>query len=477
MSESRLLAKNTLLIAISKFSSQLLVFLMLPFYTSWLTTAEYGLVDLVVSYGGLFAPLALLNMEMAVFRHLVDVRDDRQGQARIITNAIEITLIASIVAAVLFVALGVVLDIDLAGIMTLYFFAVALGSLILNTARGFGKIKEFAVAGIAQGVVGVVGVTLFVYVMGMGPAGMLLGLAIGALAPALVLVVILGLPSRLKPSARSSVIKKQLLGYSLPLIPNSLSWWAFNVSDRTILFLVISAAANGIYAVSNRFSGALASLWSIFYMSWTEAAAKNIDKPGSDELFSHIANTALRVFGSLAALGIAATAVVFPFFVHANFHEALLYVPVLMVASLFNVVVGFYSALYIAKKLTKQVMYTSVVAAIINLIVNLSLVWFIGIWAAAISTAVAYGIMALNRHYDMKKYVSIHYEPAIFVKVFGLFALVTGIYYLSYSNPELIWLNFAGLAVAFAGACLLNRSLILKVWSYGLGALLLKNKP
>ena len=122
-------------------------------------------------------------------------------------------------------------------------------------------------------------------------------------------------------------------------------------------------------------------------------------------------------------------------------------------------------------------MYTSVVAAIINLIVNLSLVWFIGIWAAAISTAVAYGIMALNRHYDMKKYVSIHYEPAIFVKVFGLFALVTGIYYLSYFNPELIWLNFAGLAAALAGACLLNRSLILKVWSYGLGALLLKNKP
>lgn len=476
VSESRLLAKNTLLIAISKFSSQLLVFLMLPFYTSWLTTAEYGLVDLVVSYGALFAPLALLNMEMAIFRHLVDVRDDRQGQARIITNAIEITLVASVVAATLFIVLGLMLSIDLAGVMVLYFFAVALGSLILNTARGLGEIKAFAAAGIAQGVVGVAGVVTFVYVMGRGPAGMLLGLAIGALVPAVALAVMLGLPSRLKLSARSKAVKKQLLSYSLPLIPNSISWWGLNVSDRTILFLVISATANGIYAVSNRFSGVLASLWHIFYMSWSETAAKNIDGPGSNELFSRIANTALQVFGSIAALGVAATAIIFPLFVNDSFREALLYVPVLMMAGLLHTVIGFYSALYIAKKLTKQVMHTSVVAALINLIVNLSLVWFIGIWAAAVSTAVAYGAMAINRHYDMKKYATIRYEPVIFLKVFGLFALVAGMYYLAYLKPGLIWLNVIGLAVAFVGAYFLNRTLIAKVWTFGVGALMPKNK-
>lgn len=466
MSESKLLAKNTTLLAVSRLSTQLLIFLMLPFYTTWLTTAEYGLVDLVVTYGSLFAPLALLNMEMAVFRHLVDVRSDKEAQSRMITNAVEITLLASAVVAVLFIAMGTVFDFELSGTIALYFFAVAFGSLVLSTARGLGRIKAFAIAGIAQGVIGVVSVTTLVYFMQLGPKGMLIGLSVGALVPALVLAVMLNLPFHLKISARSTAIKKQLLGYSLPLIPNSISWWGFNVSDRTILFVVISAAANGIYAVSNRFSGVLTSLWAIFFMSWSETAAKNIDKPGSIELFSQVANTSIKVFGSLAAIGVAATAIVFPVVINSSFDEAMLYVPVLMLASLLNVVVGFYAALYIAKKLTKQVMYTSVVAAIINLVVILSLVWFIGIWAAAISTVVAYGVMAINRHYDMKKYVAINYEPAVFIKIFGLFTLVAVVYYIPYFRPELAWLNFVNLALALIAGYWLNRTLTSKLWVY-----------
>lgn len=472
MSETKLLAKNTSLLAVSRLSTQLLLFLMLPFYTAWLTTAEYGLVDLVVTYGSLFAPLVLLNMEMAVFRHLIDARSDKAAQSRMITNAVEITLLASVVVALLFVGAGLIFDFDLAGVIALYFFAVAFGTLVLSTARGLGRIKAFAVAGIAQGVIGVLGVTILLYFMQLGPKGMLIGLSIGALVPALVLAAMLNLPSHLKISARSREVKKQLLGYSLPLIPNSISWWGFNVSDRTILFVVISAAANGIYAVSNRFSGVLTSLWAIFFMSWSETAAKNIDKPGSNELFSQVANTSIKVFGSLAAIGVAATALVFPVVINSRFDEALLYVPALMFASLLNVIVGFYAALYIAKKLTKQVMYTSVVAAVINLVVNLSLVWFIGIWAAAISTVVAYGVLAINRHYDMKKHVTISYEPGVFMRIFGLFALVAAVYYIPYFWPELAWLNFANLVVALGVGCWLNRALTSKLWAvYGRGML------
>jgi O-antigen/teichoic acid export membrane protein len=126
-----------------------------------------------------------------------------------------------------------------------------------------------------------------------------------------------------------------------------------------------------------------------------------------------------------------------------------------MLAGFFNIVVGFYSAIYLAKKLTKQVMSTSVVAAIVNIIAHLALIYFIGLWAAAISSVIAFATMAIYRHYDMKKYVKITYEPGIFVKILGLFAIVSAFYYMGN-----IWASLAGLLVAILASIYLNHDLI-----------------
>ena len=467
MTESKSFAKNTVLIAISKFSNQLLLFFMLPFYTTWLSVDEYGLVDLIVTYGSLFAPLVLLNMEMAVFRHLVDERQSRSGQTRIITNAVEITAAVSMLAVATLALLSTILDPYLVGAMAVYFFSSGFASLILNIARGLGRVKAFAVVGIGQGLIGVVANVILIYYLHLGAIGMLLGLSIAAVASSAVLAVVLALPSKIKKSARDRGTKKQLIRYSLPLIPNSISWWAFNASDRTIISLVISVASNGIYAVSNKFSGVLSSLWGVFYLSWSETAATNINKPNNEKLFSYIANVSVAVFGGLAIVGIAATSVFFPFMVNNSFHEALLYVPVLMLASLLNSVVGYYSAIYIAKKMTREVMHTSVTAAIINVIGTISLIWFIDIWAAAISTAVAYGVMAIYRHYDIKKYIAISYERGLFAKVFGAYTLVASLYYIVYFVPHLYWINYINVAIAAVIAYILNRQFVIKMVKYG----------
>ena len=75
-----------------------------------------------------------------------------------------------------------------------------------------------------------------------------------------------------------------------------------------------------------------------------------------------------------------------------------------------NCLVSVYSAIYVAKKMTKQVATTSFIAAVINLVVDLVLIHFIGLYAAMITTAVAYLSMVIYRHYDLKKYVAIRYR-------------------------------------------------------------------
>jgi O-antigen/teichoic acid export membrane protein len=429
MSKSSALAKNTLLIGVSRVSTQLVTFFMLPLYTSALSTRDYGAVDLIVTYGGLFAPLIMLNVQQSVFRYLVDARTEREAQHKIITNAVEITLLTSLLVAVAYMVAGRLIKIPFASSMAFYFASFIIGDLVLQITRGLGKIKAYAIAGIAQGLLTFVLNFVFVLILKMGVNGMLVGMGFGMLIPAIVLIVYSGTHRSVKFSSRDRVTKKNLLAFSLPLLPNTISWWVYNVSDRTIISVVLGVAANGIYAVSNKFSNIANSLSSIFFTSWSESAILAINEPDRDEFFSRIANVTLRTFSSLGIFIMISTRLIFPFLVNAKFKEALLYVPLLILGTIFSTVVSFYSAIYIAKKLTKQVANTSIAAAIINLVINIALIRTIGIWAAAISTTAAYAVMAVYRHHDIKKHITITYENNLFAKLIILYVVATALYY------------------------------------------------
>jgi O-antigen/teichoic acid export membrane protein len=452
MSKTALLAKNTLLIATSRVSTQLVMFFMLPLYTATLSPSEYGAVDLIITYAALFAPLIMLNVQQAIFRYLIDARGDVKAQHGIITNAVEITLgVALLVALVYFIA-GVFVDIPFAALMAFYFTSFIVADLVMQIARGLGRTKAFAITGIAQGLLTVLLNLIFMLPLQMGANGMLLGMAIGLILPAIVLAIIIGAHHSIKLSSRDRAIKKQLLAFSLPLLPNTISWWVFSASDRTIISIVLGVAANGIYAVTNKFSNIANSFSAIFYASWSESAVLAINDPDRDKFFSRVANMMVKAFGSLGILIMCTTPIIFPLLVNEAFNEALLYLPVLILGTLFNTIVSFYSAIYIAKDLTKQVSNTSIIAAIINLVLCLALIWFIGIWAAAISTAAAYGVMAIYRHYDMKKYVAITYEHGIFIKLGLLFGVVSTLYYI-----DTLWASVVGFAIAATSAYWLNR--------------------
>ena len=88
MSRQSTLMKNTAIILFGKVCTQLISYLLLPLYTTVLSTEEYGTVDLLITYVTLIAPVVTLQMEAAVFRFLIDVRSDKTAASRIITNSL-----------------------------------------------------------------------------------------------------------------------------------------------------------------------------------------------------------------------------------------------------------------------------------------------------------------------------------------------------------------------------------------------------
>lgn len=456
MSRQAELIKNTLIIAFGKLSTQFVTFLLLPLYTAFLSTEEFGTVDLILTYVMLIAPILTLQLEMAAFRFLIDARGNESQKRTVVSNTLLLVGKGLIVFAAGTLILTRFVTIPYVELVFMAIIAAVLTGLCLQFARGFGDNTKFSVGGVVTGSFTIAANIILIVGLGMGAQGMLIGMVIGNLAGTFYLFIALRLYRYISLKAWDKEFGAQLLSYSVPLVPNGVAWWAINAADRTIITIVLGVASNGIYAVAYKFPLIFNGLFSFFGMSWTESASVHINSSDRDKFFSQTMNASVRLFGTLGIGIIAFVPLIFGFLVAPEFGEAYMYIPILIVGAFFNSIVGLYSAIYIAKKMTKQVMNTSLIAAVISIGFTLIFIHLIGIYAAAFAMAIAFLSMAIFRHYDMKKYVTITYDARVFALLALMFAFVIVLYYLN--DPVVNTLN-AAIAIVFA--LVYNRSVVL----------------
>lgn len=450
------LIKNTFILFIGKFSTQFISFLLLPLYTTYLTTSDYGLVDLVITYITLFVPIITIQQEMAVFRYLIDCRDDKQNIKKVINTSLHSINKLSIIFSILYLIIIPFIDIKFKYLILLNIIVTIYSNMLLQIARGLGKNTHYAISSFLTGIITLVSNILLIAVFNLGPKGMLISLALANFINIIYLVLALKLYKYISLKIKEKKLQKEMLKYSLPLVPNSISWWVINASDRTIISLVLGVAANGIYAIANKFGSIVSFFLSIFNMSWTESASLYIDDKDRDKYFSNIINATLTIISSLCLGIITCMPFIFPILIKETFKEAYLYIPILMIGALGNCLVSTYSAIYIAKKMTKQVAVTSLIAAIINIVINIVFIKYIGLYAASISTAIAYLSMAIYRHFDIRKYVKIKYQKNNLIGIISMFIISMILYY-----QNNFYLNIINLILVIIYVLIVNKKFIL----------------
>ena len=87
MNREKNLFKNTLILSIGNICTKLITFFLLPLYTAVLSTEEYGIVDLLNTLVSLFLPIVTFQIEQAVFRSLLDVRENNDKKKELITTS------------------------------------------------------------------------------------------------------------------------------------------------------------------------------------------------------------------------------------------------------------------------------------------------------------------------------------------------------------------------------------------------------
>ena len=400
MSREKNLAKNTIIITIGKICTQLITFFLLPLYTGILSTEEYGTVDLLNTLVSLLLPIVTFQVEQAVFRELIEVRGKKDKESKIISSAVITVMFQCIVYLIIFALISPFINNHYKFFLATNVVANIFLSLLLQIARGFGDNKKYAFASFISALSTIVFNVLFLVVIKLGANGMLLGTMLGQIVATIYLFISLKLYKYLKVKDYKKEVIKSLWKYSLPLIPNAISWWVFNASDRVIASAFLGVDQNGILAASLKFSAVYITFYNIFNMSWTESISIAIKDDDVSDYFNKMFNIVLRLFTAMAVGMIACMPFVFPIMINEKFSAGYGLIPISIVGSLFNVVVGLISVIYVAEKNTKAIASTSIVSAVINIIVHLVLIKFIGLYAAVISTFVAFFVISIYRLMD-----------------------------------------------------------------------------
>ena len=200
---------------------------------------------------------------------------------------------------------------------------------------------------------------------------------------------------------------QEMLRYSLPLIPNAISWWIANTSDRLIIICYLGTAFNGIYAAANKIPTIYTTIFTVFNTAWTESVSLAINDSDRDTYINSMLNSGFKLFSFINMGIIVCVSVSFKWLIGEQYTEAYNHIFILLVAIFINSMCSLFGGVLGGLKNTKVIGWTTVVGAIVNAVINFSLIQSIGLYAASVSTLVSYLIIYIFRFSAVKKIVQI----------------------------------------------------------------------
>lgn len=447
------LMKNTFIIALGKFSTQVISYFLLPLYTSILSTSEYGIYDFLVTACIFLVPFITLLMEESMFRFLID-EETKQGKMKVMSNACIYSILSMIIWCILLFIILTIFKFKYTTVFIFYIISCIFITLTNSISRGMGKIKIYSLSNFILSVLTIILNILFIVTFKLGTYGLLYATVLANILTSLFIFFKLKIYSYIKVKY---VKKKELIKmvkYSYPLVPNSIGWSIINISDRLIITLFLGSSANGIYAMSNKFPNIINTFSGFFFTAFKENASKAVKEKNYKEYYDNIQQIVHASFISISIMLITIVPFIFNIFINKAYNDAYQYIPILVVALYYGNMSGFYGSLFVAFKETKVIGRSTIIGAIINLTVNIALIKFIGIYAAVISTLVSNYIVNIYRKKKINNFYPLGKIKNYYISIM-IMILLSVLFYFKH-----IIINVIALLIAIIYSYIANKDLI-----------------
>ncbi|MFC1984223.1 flippase [Chloroflexota bacterium] len=410
MNEYKLFAQRIGLIGITNLIVNLSGIILLPILTRTLPIDDYGIWIQVSVTIGLIPAVATLGLPYTMVRFLAVAKKREEIQQGFYSIAF-IVLCASVIASLLLFLFSEPIasallnhNLTIATILSLIVFIQCLNVLLINYFRTFQQIKNYSMFSFIRVCLNIAFITYFV-LSGYG----ILGAVIGFLISSLVLFLIQAflIVSKIGIVIPKLIHTREYLAFGLPLIPTALSHWVVNSSDRYVIGIFLGTAFVGYYSPGYILGSIITMLIAPLIFMLPAVLSKYYDENNIDAVKTVLRHS-LKYFLVLA--------------IPATFGLSLLSKPLLTIlstpeiASQGYLITPFVAVSFILfgahtiiaqilplKKKTKIEGTIWIMAAILNLGLNLIFVPYMGILGAAITTLIAFTFaFILTTHYSFK---------------------------------------------------------------------------
>lgn len=423
------LFKNTGILAISNFSSKVLVFLLVPIYTRALTTGEYGFYDLTYTTIQLCFPILTIDICDAVMRFMM-----RKNISHKSTFSVGVKY--TILGCFIFL-LGLIFN-DIFGISSLvsqytpYIFilyaALVFDNLLIQFAKGLNRVKEMAIAGLIGTIFMVVTNILLLLVFNFKLYGFYIANISSHIIPIIYLCITLRVHEYINVKIDKRIQKSMLL-YSAPLVLNQLGWWVNNTSDRYIVSAICNVNQNGLISVAYKIPNIIAIIGGIFIQAWQISVIKENESNNSNHFFSSMFVHFNAVLCILSGGLIVFVRVMARIFFANDFYQAWKFVPFLIISSLLNEAAGYVGAILSADMNSNAMARSAAYGIVINIGLNILFCLAIGTQGITIATMISSFIIYYIREKATKgKARSNEYKMIIFTWILLMMTSVVMIY-------------------------------------------------
>ena len=410
MNEHKLFTQRIGLIGITNLLLSLSGIILLPILTKNIPIEEYGIWVQISVTIGLIPAVVMLGLPYTMVRFLAAAKKRAEIQEGFYSIAFIVLFTSAIASLLLFLfskpIAASLLDnnLTIARILSLIVFIECLNGLLLNFFRTFQQIKRYSMFLFIRTWLNVALVAYFV-LSGYGIFGAVIGLLISSFFVFLIMASLIISEIGIKIPKFTHI--REYLAFGIPTVPSNLSHWVVNSSDRYVIGIFLSTAFVGYYSPGYTLGNMISMFFAPLGFMLPAVLSKYYDENNMNEVKT-VLSYSLKYFLLLAipsafGLSLLSKPILTILSTPEIASQGYLITPFVAASALLFGAYGVIMNMIILEKKTKIVGTIWVIAAILNLGLNLIFVPYMGILGAAITTLLAFTLaFILTSFYSFK---------------------------------------------------------------------------
>ena len=410
------------LLGITNFLVALSTILLIPILTKNLSASDYGIWVQFLTTFFLITSIAGLGLPYTIIRYISNEKQLRNIQEGIYSMAVLILIFSFLIASMIFLFSNTIAaflfngDVNVVKIISLAIFVGPLNTLLINIFVAFGQMKRYSIFMLFQTYLSLFLVT-YLAISGKGILFVVFGFFITQIIFFLLMIIVVFIEIGFKIPKFNNI--KEYLNFALPIIPNNLSTWVVESSDRYVIGIILGTTYIAYYSPGYTLGMAILLFFTPISVILSSILPKHYENGEMEEVMIFI-NYSLKYFLLLAIPS---------FFMLSFLSKPLLMIlttpeialngffvtPFIALSSVLFGALGILMNLIILEKKTKIIGSIWTIAALISFL-NLLLVPIFGILAAAIVTLLSYSTAFIIGTNYTKKFFNIYFDFRFILK-------------------------------------------------------------